>query len=172
MQALDLRVFRAARYGLGQRLALPAAEQGGRKALGTSHFCLPRTSSYLAYTLGFRSQRIFFAGQRRAARKCFVGHEQWKVRLATVCFYSTISAVLSKWVRAARTQAARPAGSDVLEQENKQLRAQLARAEMKRDILKKALTIFCNRRADETLRFHCLIRSLLARVAAVPRARR
>ena len=51
-------------------------------------------------------------------------------------------AVLGKWVRAARIQAARPAGSDALEQENKHLRAQLARAEMERDILKKALTIF------------------------------
>ena len=51
-------------------------------------------------------------------------------------------AVLGKWVRTARAQAARPAGSDVLERENKQLRAQLARAEMERDILKKALTIF------------------------------
>ncbi|WP_262889599.1 hypothetical protein [Hymenobacter sp. BRD67] len=30
-----------------------------------------------------------------------------------------------------------PAGSEALEQENKQLRAQLARAEMERDILKK-----------------------------------
>jgi transposase len=49
---------------------------------------------------------------------------------------------LGKWVRAARTHAARPAGSEALEQENKQLRAQLARAEMERDILKKALTIF------------------------------
>ena len=73
-------------------------------------------------------------------------------------------AVLGKWVRAARLQAARPAGSDALEQENKQLRAQLARAEMERDILKKALTIaqlleaqFHKRQADETLRFHCLI---------------
>jgi transposase len=51
-------------------------------------------------------------------------------------------AVLGKWVRAARNQAARPAGSDALEQENKHLRAQLARAEMERDMLKKALTIF------------------------------
>ena len=51
-------------------------------------------------------------------------------------------AVLGKWVGAARSQAARPAGSEALEQENKQLRAQLARAEMERDILKKALTIF------------------------------
>ena len=51
-------------------------------------------------------------------------------------------AVLGKWVRAARAQAARPAGSEALEQENKQLRTQLARAEMERDILKKALTIF------------------------------
>ena len=51
-------------------------------------------------------------------------------------------AVLGKWVRAARIQAARPAGSEALAQENKQLRAQLARAEMERDILKKALAIF------------------------------
>ncbi len=51
-------------------------------------------------------------------------------------------AVLGKWVRAARAQATRPAGSEALEQENKQLGAQLARAEMERDMLKKALTIF------------------------------
>jgi len=51
-------------------------------------------------------------------------------------------ALLGRWVRAARAQAKRPAGSEALEQENKQLRAQLARAEMERDILKKALTIF------------------------------
>ena len=51
-------------------------------------------------------------------------------------------ALLGRWVRAARIQAARPAGDDALEQENKQLRAQLARAETERDILKKALTIF------------------------------
>jgi transposase len=40
-------------------------------------------------------------------------------------------------VRASRAQAVRPAGSEALEQENKQLRAQLARVEMERDILKK-----------------------------------
>jgi len=51
-------------------------------------------------------------------------------------------AVLGKWVRAARIQAARPAGSEALEQEDGQLRAQLVHAEMERDILKKALTIF------------------------------
>ena len=51
-------------------------------------------------------------------------------------------ALLGRWVRAARAQATRPAGSEALEQENKQLRVQLARAEMERDILKKALTIF------------------------------
>ena len=43
-------------------------------------------------------------------------------------------AVLGKWVRAARSQGARPAGSEALEQENKQLRTQLARAEMERAI--------------------------------------
>ena len=51
-------------------------------------------------------------------------------------------AVLGKWVRAARSQAARPAGSEALAQESKHLRAQLARAEMERDILKKTLVIF------------------------------
>jgi transposase len=40
-------------------------------------------------------------------------------------------------VGAARSQAARPAGSEALEQENNYLQAQLARAEMERDILKK-----------------------------------
>ncbi|AWM35190.1 transposase [Hymenobacter nivis] len=87
------------------------------------------------------------------------------------------AAVLGKWVRAAHAQAARPAASDVLAQENKQLRAQLARAEMERDILKKALTIsqmleahFYNRRADETLRLHCPACSRLARAHAVPLA--
>ncbi|AMR29079.1 hypothetical protein A0257_19580 [Hymenobacter psoromatis] len=87
-------------------------------------------------------------------------------------------ALLGRWVRAARAQAARPAGSEALEQENKQLRAQLARAETERDSLKKALTIsqmldahFHKRRADETLRFHCLTRLPLARVPAVPAAK-
>ena len=51
-------------------------------------------------------------------------------------------ALLGRWVRAARAQAARPAGSVALEQENKHLRTQLARAEIERGILKKALTIF------------------------------
>jgi len=55
---------------------------------------------------------------------------------------SRSAAVLGKWVRAACSQAARPAGSEALEQENRQLRTQLARAGMERDILKKALTIF------------------------------
>ncbi|TDN39587.1 hypothetical protein E4631_22840 [Hymenobacter sp. UV11] len=53
-----------------------------------------------------------------------------------------VAQALGKWVRAARAQATRPAGSDVLAQENKQLRAQLARVEMELDMLKKALTIF------------------------------
>ena len=61
-------------------------------------------------------------------------------------------ALLGRWVRAARAQTTRPAGSDELEQENKQVRAQLARAEMERDSLKKALTIFsqamCSRNAS------------------------
>lgn len=72
-------------------------------------------------------------------------------------------ALLGHWGRAARAQAARPAGSAALAQENKHLRAQLARAEMERDLLKKALTIaqmleahFHHRRADKTLHVHCL----------------
>ena len=50
--------------------------------------------------------------------------------------------LLERWVRAARAQAARSAGSGALEQENKHLRTQLARAKMERGILKKALVIF------------------------------
>lgn len=52
---------------------------------------MPGPSGYLAHALGFKSRRVFLAGQRRAARITVVGHEQWKVRLATVCFYSTTS---------------------------------------------------------------------------------
>ena len=50
-------------------------------------------------------------------------------------------AVLGKWVRAARAQAARPAGSEARAQESKQLRAQVARAELGSAIVKKALPI-------------------------------
>ena len=46
-------------------------------------------------------------------------------------------AVWGKWVRAARSQAAHPAGSKALAQENKPLRTQVARAEMERALLKK-----------------------------------
>lgn len=80
--------------------------------------------------------------------------------------------VLGKWVRAARSQAARPAGSQALEPENKHLRAQLARAERERAILKKRCRYFHNRRADETLRFRCPTCSLRARAAAGPIAGR
>jgi len=66
-------------------------------------------------------------------------------------------------VRAARAQAARPAGSEALAQENKHLRAQLARAETERDMLKKALTIaqmleahFHKRRAEKRCAFIAL----------------
>jgi hypothetical protein len=68
-------------------------------------------------------------------------------------------------VRAERAQATRPTGSEALEQENKQLQTQLARAEMERGILS-----FRIRRADETLRFHCLACCLLAHAVAVPAA--
>ena len=51
-------------------------------------------------------------------------------------------ALLGHWVRAARAQAARPAGSEALAQENEYLRAQLVRTEVERDILKESLPIF------------------------------
>ena len=51
-------------------------------------------------------------------------------------------ALLGRWVRTSRAQAARTAGSVALGQENKHLRTQLAHAEMEHDMLKKALTIF------------------------------
>ena len=77
--------------------------------------------------------------------------------------------MLGKWVRAAHTQAARPVGSEALAQENKQLRAQLARAEMERDILKKALILFSQLTGQRNASLSC---RLLARAAAVPRAGR
>ena len=89
---------------------------------------------------GKRSRTKYDAAFRSEAVR-HVNHDgQMAARVAQALGMS--EAVLGKWVRAARAQAARPVGSEALEQENKQLRAQLARAEMERDILKKALTIF------------------------------
>jgi transposase len=81
----------------------------------------PRTK----YTAAFRTEAVRRVNQ----------DGQMSARVAQALGMS--EAVFGKWVRAARTQAARPAGSGALEQENRQLRAQLNRAEMERDILKK-----------------------------------
>jgi transposase len=81
----------------------------------------PRTK----YTTAFRTEAVRRVNQ----------DGQMAARVAQALGMS--EAVFGKWVRAARTQAARPAGSGALEQENRQLRAQLIRAEMERDILKK-----------------------------------
>ena len=77
------------------------------------------------YDVAFRTEAV-----RKATQD---GQAVTRVALAL----GTSGAVLGKWVRAARPQATRPAGSDALEQENKHLRAQPARAEMGRGILKK-----------------------------------
>ena len=74
----------------------------------------PRTN----YDMAFRTAAVRHVTQDRQA----------VTRVALALGMS--EAVLGNWVRAARSQAARPAGSEALEQENKQLRAQLARAEM------------------------------------------
>ena len=87
-----------------------------------------------------RQRTKYDAAFRTEAVRRVTQHGQMAARVAQALGMS--EAVLGKWVRAARTQAARPVGSEALEQENKQLRAQLARAEMERDSLKKALTIF------------------------------
>jgi len=89
---------------------------------------------------GKRHRTKYDAAFRTEAVRRVLEDGQLATRVAQALGMS--EAVLGKWVRAARAQAARPAGSESLEQENKQLRAQLARAEMERDILKKALTIF------------------------------
>jgi len=83
-----------------------------------------------------KRQRIKYdAAFRTEAVRRVVQDGQSATRVAQALGMS--EAVLGKWVRAARIPAARPAGSEALEQEDKQLRAQLARAEMERDILKK-----------------------------------
>ena len=89
---------------------------------------------------GKRHRTKYDAAFRTEAVRRVIQDGQMATRVAQALGMS--ETVLGKWVRAARAQAARPAGSEALEQENKQLRAQLARAEMERDILKKALTIF------------------------------
>ncbi|WP_046245937.1 transposase [Hymenobacter terrenus] len=89
---------------------------------------------------GKRQRRKYDAAYRVEAVRRVTQDGQAATRVAQALGMS--EALLGRWVRAARAHAARPAGSDVLEQENKQLRTQLARAEMERDILKKALTIF------------------------------
>ncbi|MGI4832574.1 MAG: transposase [Janthinobacterium lividum] len=79
----------------------------------------PRTT----YDAAFRTEAV-----RRVTQD---GQAVTRVALAV----GMSEAVLGKWVRAARRQATRPAGSEALEQENKHLRAQLERAEMERGIL-------------------------------------
>jgi len=89
---------------------------------------------------GKRQRTKYDAAFRTKAVRRVTQDGQLATRVAQALGIS--EAVLGKWVRAARSQAAHPAGSEALEQENKHLRAQLARAEIERDILKKALTIF------------------------------
>ena len=84
---------------------------------------------------GKRQRTKYDAAFRTEAVRRVTQDGQAATRIAQALGMS--EAVLGKWVRAARLQAARPAGSEALEQENKQLRTQLARAEMERDILKK-----------------------------------
>jgi len=89
---------------------------------------------------GKRQRTKYDAAFRAEAVRRVLQDEQAATRVAQALGMS--EALLGRWVRATRAQAARPAGSEALEQENKHLRVQLARAEMERDILKKALTIF------------------------------
>jgi transposase len=84
---------------------------------------------------GKRSRTKYDAAFRTEAVRRVSQDGQAATRVAQALSMS--EAVSGKWVRAARAPAARPAGSEVLEQENKQLRTQLARAEMERNILKK-----------------------------------
>jgi transposase len=95
-------------------------------------------------TTGKRQQTKYNAAFRAEAVRRVTQDGQATTRVAQALGMS--EAMLGKWVRAARAQAARPAGSEVLEQESKHLRAQLARAEMKRDILKKHCPATCFKR--------------------------
>ena len=90
--------------------------------------------------IGKRQRAKYDAAFRTEAVRRVTQDGQVATRVAQALGMS--EALLGRWVRAARAQATRPAGSEALEQENKQLRAQRALAEMERDILKKALTIF------------------------------
>ena len=82
---------------------------------------------------GKRQRTKYDAAFRAEAVRRVSQHGQAATRVAQALGMS--EALLGRWVRAARAQAARPAGSVALEQENKHLRTLLARAEMERDIL-------------------------------------
>lgn len=47
--------------------------------------------AHLAQARSFKGRHIFFAGQRRAAQKDFVGHGQRKIKFHTGCFHPTTS---------------------------------------------------------------------------------
>jgi len=83
-------------------------------------------------------RRKYDAAFRAEAVRRVVEQGQAQTRVAQALAMST--ALLGRWVRAARTT--QTSGGEQLARENQALRAQLARAEMERDILKKALTIF------------------------------
>lgn len=89
---------------------------------------------------GKRPRTKYDAAFRAEAIRRVTQDSQAATRVAQALGMS--GALLGRWVRAARAQAARPDGSEALEQENRHLRAQLARAETERDISKKALMIF------------------------------
>jgi transposase len=71
---------------------------------------------------GKRQRTKYDAAFRTEAVRCV--NQDGQAATRSVQALGMSEAVWGKWVRAARTQAARPAGSKALEQENKQLRAQ------------------------------------------------
>ncbi|RZJ58550.1 MAG: hypothetical protein EOO55_00210 [Hymenobacter sp.] len=88
-----------------------------------------------------KRQRTKYDAALRTEVVCRASQDgQAATRVAQVAGVS--EALLVRWVRAAQAQAVHLAGSEMLEQKNRHLRAQLARPEMERDTLKEALTIF------------------------------
>ncbi|TDN39594.1 hypothetical protein E4631_22885 [Hymenobacter sp. UV11] len=77
---------------------------------------------------GKRPRTKYDAAFRAEAVRRVTQDGQTAIRVAQALGMS--EALLGPWVRVTRAQAARPAGNETLEQENKHLRAQLACAGM------------------------------------------
>ena len=83
-QAFGFVTLCPAGHGLFQGLALPAASEGRRNALGAGHVDLPGTGRYFPDAFDFESRRMFLTRDGQPTGVQFFVHGQWKERLLAV----------------------------------------------------------------------------------------